>query len=225
MLSTMAGLGVILLLVLWQVRPTYDLVYFLPEPVTVQETVLVERLGQGAGARLIFAEIKAAPGADASAQSAQLKQRLAAAPLFLRVENGQAELSADSIPQDLWRSRYLLSDLDWSEAGMRRELRHRFDDLATLGGTAMARLIAADPLWAAPQVLERLQFGGGGRNRGGPTVPRAHSWSLRRRQRPSISPGSSRPLLSCGRRMRQSPRATDSSSSTASACMARGSRT
>lgn len=160
LLGTLAGAGCALLLVLWQVRPTYDLAYFLPEPVTAQEAVLVERLGQGAGARLIFAEISAAAGADAAVQAALLKDRLAGSNQFLRAENGQRELALDSIPAPLWRSRYLLADLDWSESGLRRELQRRVADLSTLGGPEVSRLIAADPLWAAPQVLERLRFGG-----------------------------------------------------------------
>lgn len=149
-----AGLG----LVLWQVRPTYDLAFFLPAPETEQEAVLVERLGQGAGARLMFIEITAQPGQDVLAQSAAVRERLARSPLVLRVENGQRDISIDSIPASIWRWRYVLADADWSGGGLRSSLTDRVGDLTTLGGTEVARLIANDPLWLAPRILEGLQF-------------------------------------------------------------------
>lgn len=160
LIGTILGLGVALAVVLWQVRLTYDLAFFLPEPVTEQEAVLVERLGQGAGARLIFIEISAPPGVDAVAQSARIRDVLSRSPLFLRVENGQRELSTGSIPASVWRWRYLLADVDWSTAGMGAALAERVGDLATLGGPDVSRLIASDPVWAAPRVLEGLQVGG-----------------------------------------------------------------
>jgi predicted exporter len=160
LIGTVLSLGLGSALVLWQVRPTYDLAFFLPEPVTEQEAVLVERLGQGAGARLMFIEISARPGGDAAAQSTSVRDLLARSPLFLRVENGQSELSTDSIPASIWRWRHLLADTDWSAEGLRTALSERISDLATLGGPEVAQLIARDPLWVAPRVLESLQLGG-----------------------------------------------------------------
>ncbi len=160
LIGTVLGLGVGLAVVLWQVRPTYDLAFFLPAPVTEQEAVLVERLGQGAGARLMFIEISTPPGVDAVAQSTSVRDVLARSPLFLRVENGQSELSTDSIPASVWRWRYLLADADWSAEGLRTALSDRVSDLATLGGPEVTRLVARDPLWVAPRVLESLQMGG-----------------------------------------------------------------
>lgn len=160
LLGVCLALGLGLAFVLTQVRPTFDLTFFLPAPVTEQESLLVERLGQGAGARLMFMEIAAVPGADAVAQSIRLRELLSRSPLFLRVENGQAELSADRIPASVWRWRYLLADTDWSTEGIRAALADRVSDLATVGGPEISRLIASDPLWAAPRVLESLQVGG-----------------------------------------------------------------
>lgn len=162
LLGTVLGIGGALALVLWLVRPTYDLAYFLPEPVTEPQRVLVERLGQGAGARLIFVEIIAAPGADATEQSAALRAALASSPLLLRIENGQQEISLASIPEPIWRWRFALTDLDWSEAGIRRALENRLADLTTLGGVEISQLISRDPLWSAPAVLERLDSGSAG---------------------------------------------------------------
>ncbi len=160
LIGTVLGLSLGLGLVLWKVRPTYDLAYFLPVPVTEQEAVLVERLGQGAGARLMFIEISAPPGADAVGQSARVRDVLSRSPLFLRVENGQREVSTESIPASIWRWRYLLADVDWSSEGLRTALTERVRDLATLGGPEMSQLISRDPVWAAPRSLEGLQFGG-----------------------------------------------------------------
>lgn len=160
LIGTALSLGLGSAFVLWQVRPTYDLAFFLPAPETEQEAVLVERLGQGAGARLMFIEIAARPGVDAAALSTRVRDLLARSPLFLRVENGQSEISTDSIPASIWRWRYLLADTDWSAEGLRAALAERVSDLATLGGPEVAQLIARDPLWVAPRVLESLQLGG-----------------------------------------------------------------
>ncbi len=160
LIGTVLGLSLGSGFVVWQVRPTYDLAYFLPAPVTEQEAVLVERLGQGAGARLMFIEIVAPPGVDAVAQSTSVRDLLARSPLFLRVENGQGEISTDSIPASVWRWRYLLADVDWSSPGLRAALSERVSDLSTFGGPEVTRLIARDPLWVAPRVLESLQLGG-----------------------------------------------------------------
>lgn len=153
------GLAVAIGLVLWLARPTYDLAYFLPAPETESERVLVERLGQGAGARLIFIELSA--GTDAGEWAIAMRERLEGSPLFLRVEDGQRELAIKAIPEVVWRWRYLLTDVDWSVVGLRMALEQRVGDMASLGGPEFARLVASDPLWAAPTVLDRLRPGAG----------------------------------------------------------------
>jgi predicted exporter len=159
LLGTFTGLIGAVLLTLWLVRPTFDLTYYLPEPTSEAEAVLAERLGQGAGARLIFAEIERS-AADAAEVAARMKQSLADSPLFNRVESGEAELALESIPAPLWRGRYLLADTDWSEAAIRTALQQRLADLSLMGSSEFSRLIAADPTWATPQILERMRFGG-----------------------------------------------------------------
>ena len=58
---------------------TVDLAYFLPAPSTEQERVLVERLGQGPGSRLVFITIAGADADDTSDRSARLHAALALA--------------------------------------------------------------------------------------------------------------------------------------------------
>ncbi len=155
LLATLFGLAAAFAGVLAWVRPTFDLAYYLPEPATVPESVLVERMGQGAGARLIFAEI-VTPEGDAPALAASMREKLATTDHFLRVENGSTELSFDAIPQRVWQSRYLLADVDWSESGLRASLQQRLDDLALMGGEEVSALIRTDPVGAAPQILQHL---------------------------------------------------------------------
>ena len=137
---------------------TVDLAYFLPAPATEQERVLVERLGQGPGSRLIFVTVTGAD-ADATAdRSALLRETLVASALFTNVLNGQEEMSRDAIPSVIWDNRYLLTDIDVSVAGLRRALDERLADLALLSGAEFSGLVAADPYLTAIAVIEGLSW-------------------------------------------------------------------
>jgi predicted exporter len=159
LLVTALGLVALTALTMSVLKPTFDLAYYLPKPTSEQEAVLVERLGQGAGARLVFAEIQS-QSADASAIAATLKETLAASPLFVRVENGQFDLGLSSFPPALWNGRYLLADVDWTVDGLRVALQQRLQDMSSMGSPEFSDLMAADPTWAAMRAAEGLQFSG-----------------------------------------------------------------
>ena len=137
---------------------TVDLAYFLPAPSTEEERVLIERLGQGPGSRLIFATIAGADADDTGERSARLRDALAESALFTTVLNGQEELNRNAIPAPIWDNRYLLADIDMSAAGLRRALDDRLTDLALLSGSEFSSLVAADPYLAALAVVEQLSW-------------------------------------------------------------------
>ncbi|CAN5266177.1 MMPL family transporter [soil metagenome] len=149
------------LLAIWIVASrlelTVDLAYFLPEPATAQERVLVERLGQGPGSQLIFVDFPVA-GLEPAAASDELKARLAATALFSQVLNGAERIDAGSIPAVVWRNRYLLEDVDLGVDVLRGNLRARLRDMAVVGDRRALELIAADPLLTTVGVMEKLAW-------------------------------------------------------------------
>jgi predicted exporter len=161
-LATAAAFGGAVLLALALVRPSFDLAYFLPAPRTLAEQVLTDRVGQGAGAQLLFIEIGPVADADAGALALALADALRAAPEFTRVEAGEPEPGLAALPAGVWRHRYLLADVDWSVAGLRAALEARLADLGAAGGSDFAALVAADPGFAALDVLGRLRPAGAG---------------------------------------------------------------
>jgi len=137
---------------------TVDLAYFLPAPSTEQERVLVERLGQGPGSRLIFVTISGTDFDDTIDRSIRLREELVASALFINVLNGQEQLGRDAIPPIVWDNRYLLTDIDASVAGLRQALDERLADLALLSGSEFSDMVAADPYLAALNVVEGLAW-------------------------------------------------------------------
>lgn len=160
--GTAIALAAAIALVVAVVRPTFDMAYFLPEPGTEQERVLIERLGQGAGASLVFIELPAGDPDAAGERASAMRAALEATGLFARIESGERDLAIESLPGLLWRDRYQLADVDWSTAGLRAALEARVGDLVSAGGPALSQLIAHDPVWAAASTLERLDAGGMG---------------------------------------------------------------
>lgn len=143
--------------VIWlRLGMTVDLAFFLPTPESRQEQVLIDRLGQGPGSRLLFVAVHGSGQADLQNKSSRLKTILEQSTLFSKVLNGQEELSVAAIPDEVWRYRYLLNDIDWSVAGMRAAMRERLADLTLLSGAEISTLIGADPYLASVTVMESL---------------------------------------------------------------------
>jgi predicted exporter len=137
---------------------TVDLGYFLPPPTTDQERVLVERLGQGPGSRLLFISIPIMAGQDIGALRAQLRTSLRASKLFMNVIDGDLDLGIASMPEDLRRDRFLLSDMDLSPAGLRVALRERQADMAMIADDSLLSLMAEDPYLASVRAAEALAW-------------------------------------------------------------------
>jgi predicted exporter len=135
---------------------TVDLAYFLPAPVTEQEAVLVDKLGQGPGSQLIFISLAAGEVVDLDALVDDVRVGLEQTDQFTRVTTGQLDAGIEAIPAAIWRNRYLLVDIDTSDAGLRDAVRARLADLAVLADRDATALFAADPYLASLAVLESL---------------------------------------------------------------------
>jgi predicted exporter len=131
---------------------SYDLIYFLPQPVTDAQRVLIDRVGQGPGSRILFVTL---PGATAD-------QRDRAAAQLDGLEGVRSVLPRDlspglgAIPAPLFAHRYLLTDVDMSVVGLQRALQARLRDLSMIDDPEFLELVAADPHLASVQVLEGL---------------------------------------------------------------------
>ncbi|MGH8495496.1 MAG: MMPL family transporter [Gammaproteobacteria bacterium] len=139
---------------------TVDLAWFLPEPSSAGERVLVDRLGQGPGSQLIFISLPIHGGQEPQGSSERLKTALSESGLFTQVITGAEQIDAASVPSVIRQNRYLLADIDVSEAGLRRALRARLADMAAFSDPAMLELIAADPYLVSVSVMESLAWPG-----------------------------------------------------------------
>lgn len=131
---------------------TYDLAYFLPQPVTAAQRILIDRVGQGPGAQLLYITL---PGASAEQRDA-VAGELATLDGVRRVLPGDMEPALESIPGPVFEHRYLLADVDTSVEGLRQALGARLRDLAGLDDPQFLDLVAADPHLASIDILESL---------------------------------------------------------------------
>ncbi len=141
---------------------TVDLGYFLPAPTTDQEKVLVDRLGQGPGSRILFISVSLADGQSATEQQTQLSKALLATGLFSKIISGDTDMGIAAIPADIRENRYLLTDVDLSEAGLRAALLERRADMAIIADEELLSLIAEDPYLASLSTLEKINWPGDG---------------------------------------------------------------
>jgi len=140
-------------LIIFRYEATIELGYFLPEPETLDEQVLVRRLGQGAGSQLWF--IVAPPSPQTQAFISELRE----SGLFRSVYAGNEPLSVSSVPETVWRYRYLLADADWSESGVAEAVDQRLADLLLLPDQSLSQIVFSDPFLVVPGLLERLVVG------------------------------------------------------------------
>lgn len=160
-----AWLLVLAALAAWALRSlevTTDLRSFMPPPVTAEQKLLLEQVGEGPGSRLLLVALAGAPQAELAELSRGLAARLAADPAFVQVLNGA--FSVEQLDPALLPWRYLLSPtLDAAEfdAGfLRAALAERLQELASPAGVLLKPLLARDPTletlaiatrWAPPK--------------------------------------------------------------------------
>jgi len=144
------------LVLAYRLQLSYDLGLFLPQGGTLEQQVVVEQLTSGPGSRLLLIGLAGADRDVLAEAGRALRDALAANPAFAQVQNGETGEDVAGLPPTVWRYRFLLTDLDWSVAGLRDALDRRLRDLAFGGGPELVELIAADPYLAAVATLERL---------------------------------------------------------------------
>jgi len=132
---------------------SYDLGLFLPAPQTPAQKLLVERLGESPGSRYVMIAVP-----DNAPQILDLARRLQDLPEI------QAVLSdllppPGSPPEPVFRHRFLLADMDWSEQGLGRALNDRLADLGLGTSAAFERLVTRDPALLSLTIMESLNPG------------------------------------------------------------------
>lgn len=136
-----------------------DLRKFMPAAQTPAQTLLLDELGEGPGARLLLVALSGADPATLAAQSRAIRARLSADPRFALVSNGEAGL--DAIPERLRPYRYLLTDsfdarpLD--AYALRTELDARVQDLGSPAAALVEPLLPSDPTLETLKLAENWQ--------------------------------------------------------------------
>src|SRR5215831_2859139 len=124
-----------------------DLRLFLPPPVTPQEHLLLNELGEGPASRVLVVALSGASVEQLAAASRDLRNALAMRAEFRLVANG--ETSLDDIPESLLPYRYVLTDSFDAQAldamYLRAELTARAKDLASPAGADLESIVPRDP--------------------------------------------------------------------------------
>lgn len=134
-----------------------DLRKFMPAPVTAEQRLLMDELGEGPGSRLILIALQGESPQTLAAQSAAMAASLSADPQFLLVANGSNQ-GLEAIPAHLHAYRYLLSPgldehtLDRNH--LREALAARLADLGSPAAAWLEPLIPADPTLETLKLVE-----------------------------------------------------------------------
>ncbi len=136
-----------------------DMRLFLPTPTTPTQHLLLEEIGEGPASRvLVMALAGAAPETLADA-SRQLVEELQKSPQFGFVTNG--EMSLDTVPDELWPYRFLLSPaLDKHRLDtpyLHAQLQARMRDLSSPAGVFFEPILPRDPTLELLNVLQNWQ--------------------------------------------------------------------
>ncbi|MBS7458751.1 MMPL family transporter [Coralloluteibacterium stylophorae] len=136
-----------------------DLRLFMPTPVTGEQRLLIDELGDGPGARLLLVALADAEPAALARISHAMRAALQESDAFEAVANG--EFDQEAIPPRLLPYRYLLtSSFDATPldaAVLRAALGERLEDLASPAGGMVEDLIARDPTLETLALAEAWQ--------------------------------------------------------------------
>ncbi|HJU26332.1 MAG TPA: xanthomonadin transporter, partial [Rhodanobacteraceae bacterium] len=134
-----------------------DLRSFMPPPQTADQKLLLDEIGEGPGSRLLLLAVSGAPPERLAQLSQGLTGALQQDSHFLRVSNGNADLSA--LASDLLPYRYLISstlDTQGLDAGfLRDQLTQRLDDLSSPAATMLKPILPRDPTLEILKLAQR----------------------------------------------------------------------
>ena len=136
-----------------------DLRLFLPNPVTPEQRLLLEEIGEGPVSRVLVVALAGAEAPVLADVSRALVDSLRDNPNFRVITNG--EVSLDAVPDDLLPYRFLLSPtLDTQpldEKYLHDELHARARDLASPAGAFLEEWLPRDPTLELLKLLQRWQ--------------------------------------------------------------------
>lgn len=136
-----------------------DLRLFLPNPVTPEQRLLLEEIGEGPASRVLVVALEGADAPVLADVSRALVDSLRENPNFSVITNG--EMSLDAVPDELLPYRFLLSPtLDTQpldEKYLHGELLARGRDLASPAGAFLEEWLPRDPTLELLQLLQRWQ--------------------------------------------------------------------
>lgn len=143
-----------------QLRLSYTLTFFLPEPQTPSQRVLADRLGQGPGAALLFVDF----GSAGQAARSRLLSRWQQAPPPGIAVVWPRDDSTLALPEPLMAGRLALAPQPQGSDAWAQVLADRANDLASVPDDALFDLVARDPtlqtLAAMQQFLPALSGSG-----------------------------------------------------------------
>ncbi|HEY7638484.1 MAG TPA: hypothetical protein VH814_02080 [Steroidobacteraceae bacterium] len=136
-----------------------DLRLFLPNPVTAEQRLLLEEIGEGPASRVLVVALGGADAPVLADVSRALVDSLRENENFRLITNG--EVSLDAVPDELLPYRFLLSPtLDTQpldESYLHRELLARARDLASPAGAFLEEWLPRDPTLELLKLLQRWQ--------------------------------------------------------------------
>jgi predicted exporter len=136
-----------------------DLRLFLPNPVTPEQRLLLEEIGEGPASRVLVVALEGAEAPVLADVSRALVDSLRDNPNFSVITNG--EMSLDAVPDELLPYRFLLSPtLDTQrldEKYLHGELLARGRDLASPAGAFLEEWLPRDPTLELLKLLQRWQ--------------------------------------------------------------------
>lgn len=137
-----------------------DLRRFMPSAQTPAQKLLIDELGEGPGSRLLLLAIEGDEPATLAAQSAAMRERLAAQPQFKLVANGAGQ-GLEAVPERLRPYRYLLTpsfdEQPLDAAYLREQLDTRVQDLGSPAGELIESLLPSDPTLEMLRLAEAWQ--------------------------------------------------------------------
>ena len=135
-------------LIVWHSRFSADMSFFLPAHPTPAQRVIVDQLKEGAVTRLLMLSISGGDSQQRAALSRTLHDKLASAPEFSSLQNGE-NASLDAERDRLLAHRYLLSPAvtpeRFSVAGLNAAITNSIDLLTSPAGLMLKPFLTRDP--------------------------------------------------------------------------------
>lgn len=156
--------------VVWSSRFSADMSFFLPSKPSSEQRALVGQLQDGTVSRLLMIAIGGGDAVGRASVSRELRQRLAADPTYVSVQNGEAG-GLESERTVLLRHRYQLSPSvtpeRFTEAGLRSAVTDTIDLLSSPAGVMLKPYLARDPTGEVLAVLGQFNPGAQPQTRSG----------------------------------------------------------